>query len=266
MRYRFRGLIRDNANPVEGHVESPTEQDAYNALSENGIVTEALYADPKPLNLSNYEDPRVSNAIDSALDTSSQQVAFDQLMDRYRGKNVWVIDRDKIRSRVAQVVDAALASNGDSPDIQRIRQSVATAIQGVFSDDRNLARQRNAESIFGMRVTDDNAPPPQPLNIPSAAPGMTLGGATAPALDEQIQKLAAVIQQAEIVLASIASAARRVGSGGGGGPRRMVPTGPKKEAPNEVLLEIFKANVELQKAMTAAPPTPPAGDAKRQAG
>src|SRR5262249_45378153 len=161
----------------------------------------------------------VTNAIDSALDTSSQQIAFDQLMDRYRGKQVWVIDRDKIRSRVSQVVDAALASGGPNVNVDQLRQQVASAIQGVFADNSNLTRERNAESIFGM---------PSPTAVPQM-PAMTgsLGPATAPALDEQIHRLASVIQQAEIVLASIASAARRVGSGGGG-PRRMV-SAPKNE-------------------------------------
>ena len=64
MRYRFRGLVRETGQPVEGHVEAATEEEAYNVLGENGFVTEAVRADPKPLNLGSNLNAPYSDAID----------------------------------------------------------------------------------------------------------------------------------------------------------------------------------------------------------
>ena len=74
------------------------------------------------------------------------------LNERYHGKKVWVIDRDKIRRRVAQVVDAALAlSHLHDEGAGETRERVNSAIQAMFNDNRNLASERNADSIAGVR-------------------------------------------------------------------------------------------------------------------
>src|SRR5206468_9713449 len=105
-------MIRTNGRIVEGHVEAPTPEEAYAALSDNGIVTESLRPDPRPQLPPEPEDdgpqPGFRDAIDSALDSASHQVSFDSLTEQYRGKKVWVLDRDKIRKRVSQVVDQVL--------------------------------------------------------------------------------------------------------------------------------------------------------------
>ena len=54
---------------------------------------------------------KFDNALDGALDGASSQVDFDALTDRYKGKKVWVIDRDKIRRNVARVADQAIAQS-----------------------------------------------------------------------------------------------------------------------------------------------------------
>ena len=88
------------------------------------------------------------------------------------------------------------------------------------------------------------------------------------AIDEQIQRLTSVVSQAESVLRTIQAAARGIGSGGGGGgggPRRMAAKSNRPTPQNDVLLEIFKSNLDLRKqlegggpAPAAAPPAAPA--------
>jgi hypothetical protein len=237
VRYRFRGLIRETGKPAEGHVESDTEELAYQALGEHGILTEALWPDPKPLNLSPVPEraQEFSNALDSALDTSSTQVPFDDLTERYKGKRVWVIDRDKIRKNVAQVVDQAIeASLGRADSVAQTREAVAEAIAGLFKDTTNLTSPANQVA----------------KNAPAAAGGPVNAS---PALEEQIHRLAHVVAQAQNALASIVSAAGRVGSGGGGyggGPRRYnVQSSVAGQSQKSVLLEIFKENLELHRSL-----------------
>src|SRR5579864_424585 len=137
VRYLFRGMIRETGRPVEGHVEAANPDEALMALSDNAIVTESLVPDPKPVNFNEEfpNQPELASAIESAFDSSSSQINFDDLTERFRGKKVWVIDRDKIRRRVCQVVDQALATSeahGDSA--AQSRQRVQQALQGMFAD------------------------------------------------------------------------------------------------------------------------------------
>ncbi len=277
MRYLFRGLIRETGRPVEGHVEASTEGEACHALSENGVVTESLIPDPKPLNLNDElpKAPEFADALESAFDSSSSQVDFDALTERYQGKKVWVIDRDKIRRRVAQVIDAALALSalhGETHD--RTRARINTALEGMFADNRNLATERNADSVAGVRFNGAAIPPPPPPPIPPAAArisGYANGNGNAfnggaytngngnsnayvghPGLESQIGRMANLVKQAEAALAAVSAAARRGGGGGGGGggPRRsFAAKGGKGEEQNSVLLEIFKSNLELVRTM-----------------
>jgi hypothetical protein len=262
VRYRFRGLIRDTGKPAEGHVESDTEELAYQALSEHGIVCEALWADPKPLNLSPLPEqtPGITNAVDSALDTSSTQVDFDALTERYRGKRVWVIDREKIRRNVAQVVDQVLSETMQQSDTAtQTRQAVAEAIAGLFKDNASIT---------------------SPANQVAAGSGGQDGGTGSGALEEQIHRLAHLVSQAQNALGSLVSTADRIGrggyGGGGGGPRRYsVSSNVAGSAQKAVLLEIFKDNLKLHQAVDPSfqAPTPspapaaasPAAEARPQA-
>jgi hypothetical protein len=223
VRYLFRGIIRDTGRVVDGHVQANEPNEACNYLAENGIVTESLREDPIALNLSQDMAPKeFASAIDSALDVSSTQVAFDGLIDRYKGKQVWVIDRDKIRSRVAQVVDAALDQSAkESEGAQQTRERVALAIQTLFTDNRNLTSPAN------------------------------------PALDQQIARLGSVIHQAEGALAALMAAARRMEAGGGGPRRLSYAPAEVPEDNQEVLLEIFKSNLELKRSLEAPPAATP---------
>lgn len=264
-------MIRTNGRVVEGHVECPTPEEAYAALSDNGIVTESLRADPRPEGTpppgrgGGDEDddgaqPGFRQAIDHALDSASHQVSFDSLTEQYRGKKVWVLDRDKIRKRVAQVVDQVLAEAQQKSESDiKTRELVAEAIKGMFADNRNIASERSAESIAAERAAaaaeraaasaaaaaERNAaeramvsPPPPPRKpLPASAE-----------LEAQIAKLASVVLKAESALGGIIAASRRFGrgGGGGGGGGRATVSGPIQNEQNEVLLEIFKTNLALQ--------------------
>jgi hypothetical protein len=216
VRYRFRGFIRSTGQPVDGHVQADTAEMGYGALAEHGIITESLTPDPEPLNLSAQHQP-IASAIDSALDTAASQVPFDALTDKFKGKNVWVLDRDKIRSRVAQVVDQALsnATNVGGTDVTAIRASVADAINGLFKDNRNLT----------SKVSN-----------------------TALQMDHQIQRLESFVRKAESLLAQMTVAISRIGTGGGGGfaPRRYGGAPSMQQEQNKVLVEIFKENLRLR--------------------
>src|SRR4051794_22798948 len=151
-------MIRTNGRVVEGHVETPTPEEAYAALSDNGIVTESLRPDPKPDRPEAPEEddgaqPGFRQAIDSALDSASMQVAFDSLTEQYKGKKVWVLDRDKIRKRVAQVVDQVLAEAQRKAETdQKTRELGQEASKGMFADNPNIASERTAESIAAERA------------------------------------------------------------------------------------------------------------------
>jgi hypothetical protein len=283
VRYLFRGLVRDTGRPVEGHVEAGTDEDAFNALSQNGVVTESLSADPKPLNLNDElpSAPQFADALESAFDSSSSQVDFDGLTKQYQGKKVWVIDRDKIRRRVAQVVDAALAlSHLHDEGAHQTRERVNSAIQAMFNDNRNLATERSADSIAGVRfnggpIDRGFVPPPPPLppapvsrvtqylppepNGNGGANGGTNGGNGHghAGLESQVTRIASLVKQAEAALSAIQAAARNgggFGGGGGGGKRRSAARASgASEEQNGVLLEIFKSNLALVRGMQERP-------------
>jgi hypothetical protein len=249
LRYLFRGLIRETGKPVVGHVEADTEETAFNALADNGIVTESLNPDPKPSTPSPLaaRPARYADALDSAFDASASQIAFDDLTERYRGKRVWVIDRDKIRKRVAQVVDVAISEAQQQFDNDtQTRDRVAKAIEGLFKDSKNITSPAPMPEL---------PPPPQPQAIGA--------GATSPALESQVDRLANLITTAETVLAQIQAAARnasfgRGGGEGGGGRRRGKRERSVRMTDNDVLLEIFKSNMQLQRGVTPTAPAAPA--------
>lgn len=307
MRYLFRGLIRESGKTVEGAVEADSPEEALNALSANGIVTEDLTPAPIPIDsyrpsdradyspasagragappmppgaeisaddssiaggarpangngpASDYvrakriahPDAQSEDAIDRAFAAASQAVDFDQVAQRYRGKSVWVIDRDKIRRQVASVVDQTLKKaeqNDETGD--RIRESVAAALKQLFKDNRNIASEKTPEEAKAAQQAQ------QGQQAAPAGGGGGGGGGTAmavstPQLEALTGRLEAFLGKAETVLTQLQVAARRVGSGGGGGagfgPRRLshIPR-PRSEEQNSVLMEIFKSNVKLR--------------------
>lgn len=253
MRFLFRGIVRETGKPVEGHVEAAHSEAAYEILGDNGIVTESLREDPKPLNMSasTLPIPQIADALESALDSSSSQVAFDDLAERYRGKKVWVIDRDKIRNRVAQVVDQTLAiSEANLEAGNTARQRVADAIRGLFNDNQNIASERDAADVPKLRAEASAA----------ARAATNLATMSGESLELQIGRLSDVVRQVEGLVAAMALAFRNMSSA----PRRHA-NAPAQSASNnneqnEVLLEIFKSNLDLRRSM-AEEAAPTAGQA-----
>ena len=262
MRYLFRGLIRETGKTVEGAVEAESPEEALNALSANGIVTEDLTPAPLPISAvapserapytprtagaagappvppgarndlvraQNIAHPAAQSAdpVERALAAASQAVSFDAVAQRYRGKSVWVIDRDKIRRQVAVIVDQALkeieSKQQNRYDGDQVRETVATALKQMFKDNRNIASPQS----------------PQPQGVVGSSPQ----------LEAQIDRMEQFLSRAETVLTQLLVAAKRIAAGGYGGfaPRRMghIPRGGADEQ-NEVLLEIFKSNVKLR--------------------
>ncbi|MFA9477450.1 hypothetical protein ACERK3_03990 [Phycisphaerales bacterium AB-hyl4] len=233
VRYRFRGLHRDTGKPVEGYVEAPAEDVAYEVLGRNNVVTEELRPEPR---LETQLDPMpnqawdLANALESAFDSASRQVAVDSLAERFRGQRVWVIDREKIRSQVMRLIDRALQQGAAAKEsTEEVRERIATAIEKMFKDQRNLTSQA----------------PPQGANG-----GGGSGAPTNEALEKQIDRLSRVVQGLEKAVGNITLALRSGGGGGYGGPVRHTyerrDRGPEQ---NKVLLEIFETNLELQRGI-----------------
>lgn len=267
--------MRDTGMPVEGHIEAVDVDVAYDMLSGHGVVASSVIPDPKPLNIHEElpEAPEFADALESAMDSSSSQVNFDDLMNEYKGKKVWVIDRDKIRRRVAQVVETALhfaATSGESHE--QTQERIRNALHGVFSDNRNLASERNASSVMGMKYNDPAMGSPAPravggrmtlqpvqqqVQTPVHVPMVQATAAAVPAgpvnerLEEQVERLVNVVSQAETILASIRAASRGLGrgeGGGGGTTRKRSNARAMSNEQSDVLLTIYKSNVELLKA------------------
>lgn len=240
MRYRFRGLLRDTGKPVEGHVEAPSVDQAYALMGDNNIVCESLREDPRLGDFTRAEDAPTSdgggdgngddftNAIDSALDTSSTQVNVDDLWRKYRGQRVRVIDRDKIRNRVMSVVSKAMLGGGgaggagESQTLQRVEE----ALTKMFGDNQNLTSEISA----GQAAAQAAGPP-----------SAQMGQLTDMVLDLQksMAELKALVRK---------GGGGWGGGGGGGGGRRGAMIKSIKDPKNDkVLLEIFETNVKLQK-------------------
>ena len=218
---RQRSSARPNTLPPLAQAMLGNTRPAAQALPAPAYVPPPVDNSPIP------GTAEVVNAIDTALDTSSSQIEFDALTERYRGKKVWVIDRDKIKRNVARVVDQAITQSLTNADnAADTRKSVAEAIEKLFTDNRNLT---------------------SPQGSVAANPA---GGQN---LDRQIERLSSVIKNFENSLASMQMAIRNIGSGGGGSfvPRRNVGQAQQglREEQNAVLMEIFKTNMDLLRNM-----------------
>jgi hypothetical protein len=247
VRFRFNGFHRETGKPVAGFVEASDTEAAYQVLSDREIITETLRDDPRPPSPP-VQTPAISqfaDALDDALEQSGSPVPMDDLNKRYSGKKVWVIDREKIRQRVTQVVDSTLAaSEGDAQNGETARERVADAIDELFHDTRNVASQHDLETVAKMRA---------------AVAAAKKSPATSNELAEQIGRLTGVVEQAEGLINAMQSALRNVESGGA--PRRRIaPATPSFSLEqNGVLREIFQSNLDLRKAMA----TPPASNETR---
>jgi len=241
VRYRFRGLLRETGKAVEGHVEAPTVDQAYDLMADNGIVCEAMREDPRLGDFTSPAAPAVgggsptqpgaapdefTSAIDSALDTSSTQVNVDDLWRRYRGQKVRVIDRDKIRQRVMNVVTKALQQSvSGKDDRDQTLERVEEALGKMFGDNKNLTSELSPQQV---------------------------------AMEDQINRLNGVVMTMEKSMAQLTMAMRRGGGGWGGGDgghstRGQMIRAVKDPKNDKVLLEIFETNLKLQRGVKDKP-------------
>ncbi len=181
-----------------------------------------------------------SEKIESALREGGRQIRFDDIEKRYRGKRVWVLDREKMQQGVMRVVDEAIRISQQAEEgAVRTRQRVAQAIATLFGNSRNITSPVDPDKVA--------ARPARP-----ATPVATSDQESNEALEDQITRLASMISQAESVLTKISTAAGRVGSEGRGSSRR-IPAYQRNREHDVVLAEIFKTNLELRRGMAATP-------------
>lgn len=206
--------MRDTGKPVEGHVDAPTADEAFQLMAGNGIVCESLREDPRlgPDDLP-QADAKVASQIDSAFDVASTDVKVDDIWKRYRGQRVRVIDRDKIKNNVMAVMTKAIQQGGGSGENQTL-QRVEEALTKMFGDNQNLTSELSPQQT---------------------------------ALEDQINRLNGVVLRLEKQLAQLTMAIRRGGYGGGGAPSGRLMKQVKDPKNDKVLLEIFETNLELQR-------------------
>lgn len=257
LRYRFKGLLRETGKPVEGHVEAQGQASAFRMLGDNGIVCEALREDPLPEAYTGSDD-EVGSAIDSALDVSSTNVDVDEIARRYSGQSVRVIDRDKIRKRVMEVVTTAIkkslpaSTSADTSARDETLERVEEAIKKVFGNNANLTSEVPAP-----------APDPAPAArvVPKAATPAGAGVADdTPFAENKFQLISEALGRIERNVNIVVAAAKRGGIGGGGGGGRGADHSAhagkhvktiRNPANDKVLLQIFETNVKLQKNVAA---------------
>lgn len=213
MRYQFSGLHRETGEPLHGQVEADGEDQAYNLLGDDGVVVSHLQPDVEAAN--ENRQPKIANAIEQALDSSSKQIRFDDLANRYQGKNVWVINRGKIRKRVIQTVDKVIRqSQNNAESDAATRDHITKALEQLFGDHRNLI------SPIGQKKES---------------------------LEDQIGRLAGAVGDLEHAVGSIQAATRRTSISNRG--HQTVYRRQANDKTVSVLHEIFNNNLELRKRL-----------------
>ena len=215
VQYRFRGLKRESGEQVTGRVGAADEDAAYKILAKHGIVGEILKPDSGQQDgqTTKVKAAQVAQALERALDDAGTQVGFDKLSQRLKGKNVWVLDREKIRNRVMKVVDDAIVKSlHDDDNRKEARQRIANLLEDMFQDQQNVASERSTNTV---------------------------------ALEDQVSRLTTVVSQIERAMTSMSMAAKRTGRG----DRQVARSSAEDNKHTEVLLEIFENNLKLLRDM-----------------
>ncbi|MEM6751268.1 MAG: hypothetical protein AAF612_12445, partial [Planctomycetota bacterium] len=161
------------------------------------------------------------------------------LMARYRGQQVRVIDRDKIRRQVQEVVGEAIRSASDAA----VAHTQAAAGSQQAAD---VAAQQQSETLEKVAQALDKVFGDQ-KNLTSEAPSST----AMVAIEDQIARLTRVVLRVESAVNRLMLAGAASGMGGGGaapvrGQESAVPPRDTSPAQNKVLMEIFETNRELR--------------------
>jgi hypothetical protein len=232
VRYLFRGLRQQTGEPVEGRVTAPTEEVARGVLRDDGIVADSLQPEPAADQgtAATVTESRFAQALDRALNDAGFCVNFDLGTGRYQGKSVCLLDQDKIRKRVMELVDEAAADNlGDDENRLDARRHIAQLLEQVLQNRRDPGSERSPQSQ---------------------------------ALESQVDHIAQALVRIERAMASMSLAVRRPGPGQ---PQRTVggQMAPDKTH-DEVLVEVFQSNLELIRGLEE-PVSPPATEGEQAA-
>ncbi|BAM02995.1 hypothetical protein PSMK_08360 [Phycisphaera mikurensis NBRC 102666] len=229
-------------------------------LGDNGIVCEALREDPLPEAYTGSDD-EVGSAIDSALDVSSTHVDVDEIARRYGGQSVRVIDRDKIRKRVMEVVTTAIkkslpaSTSADTSARDETLERVEEAIKKVFGNNANLTSEVPAPAAAEPAPAPAPAPGPRPVPTAAVAAGAGVAEGT-PFAENKFQLISEALGRIERNMNVVVAAAKRGGIGGGGGGGRGADHSAnvgrhlktvRNPENDKVLLQIFETNVKMQK-------------------
>jgi len=216
VRYLFIGKNKSTGEPVDGHVEAANEAKVVETLAQQGITATKVKADPSQ----SKQGAKMSSV---AVPVAPAKPAANAFVPTPREEDVTVVlDRDKIRRNVAAARDHALAmsfARGESA--MQIRARVANAIHGLFKDYRNITSEA-------------------PVDHSSA-------------MEQQLSKLSDVIARTEKMLTSWSKYGPPRGGGGGegGGKGKRHSKLARSHGPDEVLKEIFQANLDLMKSIEA---------------
>lgn len=219
VRYLFIGKNQSTGEPVDGHVEAANEAKVVETLARQGIVASKVKPDPSQ---PKQGAKMSSNAV--APGTPFKPSAPGAFVPKPREEDAAVVlDRDKIRRNVAAALDHALAmSFARSEGPMQIRARVANAIHGLFKDYKNISSEAPVDHSGAMQ--------------------------------EQLSKLSDVIARTEKMLSGWSKygppRGGRGGSDEGGGKKRHSKLA-RREGPDEVLKEIFQANLDLMKSIEA---------------
>jgi hypothetical protein len=219
-------LRRQTGEPVEGRVTAPTEEAAHDVLRDDGIVADSLQPEPAAGEEAAATAPesRFVQAMERALDDAGFCVNFDLVTGRYQGKSVGLLDQDKIRKRVMELLEDAAADNlGDEENRPDARHHIAQLLEQVLQNRRDPGSGSSPQSQ---------------------------------ALESQVGHIAQALGRIEKAMASMSLA---VGRSGRVQPRRTVPGQKARDkTQEEVLLEVFQSNLELLRGLEE-PASPAAG-------
>ena len=193
------------------------------------------------------DHPEIAQQIEKAMLRGSKQINVDTIAKHLRGKQVWVLDREKMQAGIMRVVDQAIyKSQQEAEGVLKTRQRVATAITNLFGNKKNLTSPVDAAS-----VARQTAARPQP--------GATQPGAASGDLGSQIARLENLINRAERVLMRGGWSS---GPGASGQNRfvRQGPATPPNPQQEKVLIQILEDNLELIRGMNEQPSASSSGD------
>jgi hypothetical protein len=215
--YLFRGLRRGSGEPVIGRLFALNEEAVHEILEAHAIIADTV----GPEEAGNLFPP----TLEAALDEAGVRVTFNQMAKEHEGNGVWILKREKIRSRVMQLSGEALVGAED-------RQSAHRSIEQLL------------ETLYGDKRPD-----------PTAAGAGEGRFANADEVRAEMRRLMESINKLERELISIRSRPSEDRE-----PRRSVTkSAPLDRSRDDVLREIFEHNLELMKLTWEQGITAPAG-------